>query len=99
MPFVERNAELEEKQFQKMMEESEEARQEVAEFRANYELRKSLVEARKGQKISQKQLSQLTGLTQQAISKIETGKNSTTIGTLIKYLYGIGYGLQIQKIK
>ena len=56
MPFVERNAELEEKQFQKMMEESEEARQEVAEFRANYELRKSLVEARKGQKISQKQL-------------------------------------------
>ena len=52
------------------------------------ELRNRLVEFRKSQNITQKELEVRTGLTQQAISRFETG-NGGSIKTILKYAEGI----------
>ena len=52
------------------------------------ELRNRLVEFRKSKKITQKELETRTGLTQQAISRFETGSGVNII-TILKYADGI----------
>ena len=52
------------------------------------ELRKRLVEFRKSKKITQKELEIRTGLTQQAISRFETGTGGS-IKTILRYADGI----------
>ena len=52
------------------------------------ELRQRLVELRKQQKITQKELEARTGLSQQAISRFETGIGSS-IKTILRYAEGI----------
>lgn len=56
------------------------------------ELRNRLVEFRKSQNITQKELESRTGLTQQAISRFETGLGGN-IKTILKYADGIGCNL------
>ena len=53
------------------------------------ELRNRLVEYRKEKNITQKELETRTGLTQQAISRFETGSGGS-IKTILKYADGIG---------
>ena len=57
-----------------------------------HELRNRLVEFRKLQNITQKELEERTGLTQQAISRFETGIGGN-IKTILKYADGIGCNL------
>ena len=52
------------------------------------ELRDILVEMRKSKNITQKELETRTGLTQQAISRFETG-NGVNLKTILKYTEGI----------
>jgi DNA-binding Xre family transcriptional regulator len=52
------------------------------------ELRNRLVEFRKAKNITQKELETRTGLTQQAISRFETGSGVNII-TILKYANGI----------
>ena len=52
------------------------------------ELRTRLVEVRKSKNISQKELEARTGLTQQAISRFETGSGGS-IKTILRYAEGI----------
>jgi len=52
------------------------------------ELRTRLVEFRKSRNITQKELEARTGLTQQAISRFETGSGGS-IKTILKYADGI----------
>ncbi|MCL2528276.1 MAG: helix-turn-helix transcriptional regulator [Defluviitaleaceae bacterium] len=56
------------------------------------ELRNKLVEFRKTQNITQRELELRTGLTQQAISRFETGMGGN-IKTILKYADGIGCSL------
>ena len=98
MPFVKRNAEAEEKRVIDILTESEDSRAAFAEYQAQYEFRKAMIQARKSENISQKQLSEMTGLTQQVISRIETGNTNATLETILKYLNGIGYGLSIRRL-
>ncbi|MCL2495814.1 MAG: helix-turn-helix domain-containing protein [Clostridiales bacterium] len=53
------------------------------------ELRTRLIEFRKSKNISQRELEARTGLTQQAISRFETGSGGS-IKTVLKYAAGIG---------
>jgi DNA-binding XRE family transcriptional regulator len=53
------------------------------------ELRQRLVEFRKAQHITQRELVARTGLTQQAISRFETGIGGS-MKTILKYAEGIG---------
>lgn len=96
MPFVERNAKYEEEILNNLLKDPKNKK--IADdFDAEMRFRRELHKVRKDQGLSQKQLSELTGLSQQMISRIETGWTDTKVGTLLKYLNGIGYSLRVEK--
>ncbi|SCY69624.1 helix-turn-helix domain-containing protein [Butyrivibrio sp. INlla14] len=65
-------------------------------FKAEMAFKQEMINARKAQSLTQKDVSRLSGLSQQAISRIENGA-SGTICTVIRYLDSIGYSLSIKK--
>ena len=70
----------------------------IDQFEAECKLRKELAEARRNNSISQSQLTELTGLTQQTISRIETNSEiSPSLKILLKYITAIGYELKLVK--
>ena len=77
--------------------ESEEARKAHEEFQARIALQQKLIEKRKAEKMTQSDVANAAGLSQQAVSRIEKGSGAT-IGSLIKYLMGIGYSIELKKI-
>ena len=95
MPFKTSDPKTEEKILQDLIDHSKEAREAHDLFEAEYRFRKMLIEARKKENITQKQLSDITGLTQQMISKVETGESNTTMDTLMRYLKGIGHKIVV----
>ena len=62
-----------------------------------FEFRLKLARARKEKNFTQNNIKETTGLTQQAISRIEKGTNyrSPTLKTLIRYIDALGYELTI----
>ncbi len=57
------------------------------------------IEARKKKKISQQELSKLTGITQSSIARVESGTHSPSMNTLIRMLTPMGYTLKVVPIK
>ena len=96
MPFIQANMENENAKFEKLLENPENRKWNDL-FEKEYELKKALAEARKTQQITQEALSKRTGLSQQAISRIENVNDTKgfTFRTLFKYLEGIGYEIQL----
>ncbi|MCL2386049.1 MAG: helix-turn-helix domain-containing protein [Defluviitaleaceae bacterium] len=103
MPFVKVDPIAEAVELQKEFEDDPEGREMFRQFEQAHrenarleqeelELRNRLVEFRKSQKITQKELETRTGLTQQAISRFETGIGGN-IKTILKYADGIGCNL------
>lgn len=58
-----------------------------------------IIEARKAEKMSQRELETLSGVAQSTIARIETGKNSPTIDTLIDLLAPLGKTLKVVPIE
>ena len=56
------------------------------------------IQARKASNLTQKQLSEKSGLAQPVIARIETRKRSPQLSTIIKMLYPMGYTLKIVPI-
>jgi len=70
----------------------------IDQFEAECRLRKEIAEARRENNISQSQIKELTGLTQQTISRIETNSEiSPSLKILLKYVDAIGYELKLVK--
>ena len=67
-------------------------------FVAEMEFKQALIDARKEKALTQNEISALSGLSQQAVSRLER-KGGGTIETLLRYLHSIGYTLSIQKIQ
>ena len=72
------------------------------EFKAEYEalepeyqLISAMIRAREEQKISQRQLSERTGIAQADISRIETGEGNPTLQTLQRLAAGLGMKLEL----
>jgi len=66
-------------------------------FEAECKLRRELAYARKQRNITQTELQERTGLTQQVISRIEKDHDiSPSLKNLIKYVNAIGYELRLQ---
>ncbi len=59
----------------------------------------SIIEARKGKGITQKQLEELSGVRQPVIARMEKGTANTQIDTLLKILEPLGYKLAIVPIE
>ena len=103
MPFVKVNPVAEAVELQEMFKDDPETKELFYQYELAHrendklkqkeqELRNRLVEFRKSQNITQKDLEARTGLTQQAISRFETGVGGS-IKTILKYADGIGCSL------
>lgn len=57
-----------------------------------------LIDARKEMHMTQRDISEKSGLSQQAVSRLETGHGGT-VDTVLKYLNAIGLTLAVQKIQ
>lgn len=66
---------------------------------AQYQLIKSLVEFRKSAKITQREVAERSGLTQQMVSRIEKIDNSPTLDVFLRYVSALGLELKINKDK
>jgi len=56
------------------------------------------IEARKKAKLTQKELSEKSGIIQPSIAKIERQKRSSQVYTLLRLLYPLGYTLKVVPI-
>jgi len=75
---------------------NDEVRLACEQFEAECKLRRELVKARKQKELTQAQLQKLTGLNQQAISRIEVNRDiSPSLRNLIKYVSALGYELTL----
>jgi len=69
----------------------------VDQFELECRLRRRLVEARKQNNLTQNQIKESTGLTQQVISRIETNTDiSPSLKNLMIYANALGYELTLQ---
>ena len=60
------------------------------------EIVQALIEARKASGMTQKELSDITGIAQGDISKMETGNANPSIRTLIRLAEGMGMRIKVQ---
>ena len=87
---------LKEKQIIEELIQDDELRRQHELFEAEMAFKQELIDARKLQALTQKDISRMAGLSQQAVSRMEKGA-SGTIETIIRYLDSIGYSLAIKK--
>ena len=87
---------LKEKQIIEELIQDDELRRQHELFEAEMAFKQELIDARKLQALTQKDISHMAGLSQQAVSRMEKGA-SGTIETIIRYLDSIGYSLAIKK--
>jgi|LFRM01.1.fsa_nt_gb DNA-binding XRE family transcriptional regulator len=97
MPFVKADLDREKAELDRLINESKEARIAHEEFQARIALQQKLVQMRKAENMTQADVAKATGLSQQAVSRIEKGTGAT-ISSLLKYLMGIGYGIELKKL-
>lgn len=65
------------------------------EIKLEMDIIKATIEARKKNKLTQRDLSRKTGITQSVIARMERCVNSPQTNTLIKLLYPMGYTLKV----
>ena len=61
-----------------------------------YDIIQAMIDARKSQNITQKELSERTGITQADISRIENGTRNPTIGMVKRLARGMGMILKLE---
>lgn len=94
MPFVKRNSKLENEILKEDLKDPK-LKAEYEQWEQELQLRMALAKARKKANLSQTELAEKTGLSQQAISRIETGYTNATLGSLIKYISALGVQLTV----
>jgi len=97
MPFVKADIDKEKEKLNVLITSDPEAKRAHEEFLARINLQRQLVEARKKESLTQEQLAERSGLSQQAISRLEKG-TGWNISSFLKYLSGLGYGVEIKKL-
>jgi DNA-binding XRE family transcriptional regulator len=68
-------------------------------FEDSYDLGLSLMQARHARELTQKQLSEIAGINQSEISKIETGSLAINTATLFRLLDALGATVHIELTK
>ena len=71
--------------------------EEMAEIDLKLQLVEKIIEAREEKGVTQKELAEMTGLKQTAISRFETSKTIPRLDTILKLITPLGYKLQIVK--
>ena len=91
-----RDSVKEKKIIEELITEDDELRRQHEIFKAEMAFKQELIDARKAEALTQKDISRRTGLSQQAVSRMEKGA-SGTIETIIRYLHSMWYSLSIRK--
>ncbi len=91
-----RDSAREKKIIEDLISEDEELRRQHEVFQAEMAFKQELINARKAESLTQKDISVKTGLSQQAVSRMEKGAGGT-IETIIRYLHSMGYTLSIRR--
>lgn len=73
--------------------------EEIEEMKLEKDVIKATIEARNKSKLTQQELSELTGIIQPSIAKIENFARVPQYTTLIKLLYPMGYTLKVVPLK
>ncbi len=97
MAFTKADIEKERQDLNELIDSDEAARKAFEEFQAKMLLQKKLIETRKAENMTQTDLANAAGLSQQAVSRIEKG-SGVTVSSLIKYLSGLGYCIELKKL-
>lgn len=97
MGFVKADLIKEKEELVELVQRNEDAKKRYEEFQARIALQQQLIKMRKAENMTQTDVANAAGLSQQAVSRIEKG-NGSTVSSLIKYLTGIGYGIELKKI-
>ena len=69
--------------------------EEKAQILLEEDIIEAIIEARKKEKLSQRDLSKIIGIKQPAIARVESRLCSPQVSTLIKLLYPMGYTLRV----
>ena len=94
--LIEADLVQEKKELEQLIEANPEVRRQHELFRAEMDFKQQLIDIRKENELTQKEVSKASGLTQQAVSRLERGQGAT-IETVIKYLSSMGYTLGVTK--
>ena len=71
--------------------------EEMTEIDLKLQLIEKIIEIREEKGVTQKELAEMTGLKQTAISRFETSKTIPRLDTILKLITPLGYKLQIVK--
>jgi DNA-binding XRE family transcriptional regulator len=84
--------------FKKEMLENEEVKEEYDALEPEFDIIQAMVAARKKQNITQKELSEITGITQADISRIENGTRNPSLAMIKRLAKGMGMRLKLEFI-
>ncbi len=76
--------------------ENEEFKQEWEKTELEYQIIKAIITAREEKNITQKELAEMTGITQNDISKLENGNANPSLQTLKKLANGLGMAIKLE---
>lgn len=93
--LVKRNTNEENQIIDKLISDDDELRIQHQLFLEEMRFKQILIDARKSKDMTQKEVSERSGLSQQAVSRLEKG-NGGTIDTVIRYLNAIGFELSLR---
>ncbi len=80
---------------QEAQEEGPQAVRELEQFREEFSLASQLIQSRREEQLSQRELAKLSGVPQSEISRIETGAGNPTYATITALLRPLGKRLQL----
>ena len=83
------------RKWQDVKEELNFTQEEIEEMELEKELIKTTIQIRKQENLTQQQLSELSGIVQPSIAKIENFVRTPQYTTLMKLLYSMGYTLKV----
>lgn len=95
--LIKSNSEEEKKIIEGIIDSDEEFRKQHELFVEEMRFKQALIDARKSKELTQKEVSKRSGLSQQAVSRLEKG-HGATIDTVIKYLYAMGLTLTVKEL-
>lgn len=84
------------KEYKKKVLENPEVKAEYDELQPEYDLIQAMIDARLSQNMTQKDLSDATGITQADISRIENGTRNPSLAMLKRIAAGLGMQLRLE---
>ncbi len=87
------------KNYKKKALQNPEVKKEYDALTPEYDIIQAMIDARKNQNLTQKELSDRTGITQADISRIEKGTRNTSLEMLKRLAHGLGMQLKVEFIK